>query len=80
MTHRYIRAMLRGATAAKVLDGWNGPHVPLGSYTVNPADGVADEWSLDRTRLYVAGLEGAGIEPLYRGSEPVHAYDRDEYG
>lgn len=26
MTDRYIRAMLRAATAEKILNGWQGPH------------------------------------------------------
>lgn len=71
MTHRYIRAMLRRATACKILRGWNGPHVTEDSYTVTPASAPAGEWPLERVILYVAGLEKAGLEPLFRASEPV---------
>lgn len=75
MTHRYMRAMLRSATATKLLNGWNGPDVQ-GSYTVNPVSGPAERWSGDRVLLFVAALEDACVEPLYRESEPVDAYDR----
>jgi hypothetical protein len=72
MTDRYIRAMLRRATQVRILTGWQGPHVPDRSYTVAPTNGPAGEWPLDRVRIYVAGLETAGLEPLYRESEPLH--------
>lgn len=74
MTHRYMRAMLRAATAAGILNGWNGPDVDQ-CYAVSPKDGPADRWSRDRVELYVAGLEQAHIEPLFRESEPINAYD-----
>jgi hypothetical protein len=34
MTDRHIRAMLRGATAAKILNGWQGPHLFERSYCI----------------------------------------------
>lgn len=45
MTDRYIRAMLRAATAAGYLTGWQGPHVPRRSYTIAPSVGDAHEAS-----------------------------------
>lgn len=71
MTDRYIRAMLRRATEQKLLHGWQGPHVTDRSYTVAPMTGPADEWALERVILYVAGLEAAKLEPLFRESEPA---------
>jgi hypothetical protein len=73
MTDRTVRAILRAATAARVLSGWQGPHVPAGSYTVAPAAGPAGEWPRDRVIDYCRLLADSGIEPLYRASEPVDA-------
>ena len=36
MSDRDIRAMLRGATAAKLLDGWQGPHMSERTYCIAP--------------------------------------------
>ena len=70
-TDRYLRAMLRRATQAGSLNGWQGPHTDARSYTIAPATGHAGEWPLARVCGYVDGLEAAGVMPLYRASEPV---------
>jgi hypothetical protein len=68
--------MLRRATQAGILAGWQGPHW-LGpgdehrSYTVAPAAAPAGEWPVDDVVAYVETLQVAGIEPLYRASEPL---------
>lgn len=71
MTDRYIRAMLRAATAAGYLTGWQGPHVPRRSYTIAPSRGDAHEASLEDTIGYVQLLQADQLEPLYRRSEPA---------
>jgi hypothetical protein len=38
MSDREIRAMLRAATAARILHGWQGPHLRERSYCIAPAD------------------------------------------
>lgn len=70
---RWIRAMLRSATKAKILEGWNGPHTDERSYTVNPSVGEADEWPLSQVTKYCFLLVEFGITPLYRESEPDEA-------
>lgn len=70
-----MRAMLRAATAAKILNGWNGPNYDQ-SYSVGPKDAPTKRWTKDRVMIYIHGLEIAGIGPLYRESEPVDAYDK----
>jgi hypothetical protein len=72
MHDRYIRAMLRGATAAKILDGWQGPHVTARSYCIAPSTGGAIECPLEYVIGYCKMLALAGVEPLYRESEPGH--------
>jgi hypothetical protein len=71
MIDRDIRAMLRGATAAKFLHGWQGPHLAERTYCLTPKH--ADP--MERPREYVIGycemLAVAGVEPLYRDSDPV---------
>jgi hypothetical protein len=71
MIDREIRAMLRGATAAKLLHGWQGPHLDERSYCIAPRDAAAMERPLDYVIGYCEMLAAAGIEPLYRASEPV---------
>lgn len=71
MTDRDIRAMLRGATKAGILTGWQGPHVTGRSYTISPTHGYAAECSLEHTIATCRALADAGIEPLYRASEPL---------
>ena len=51
MSDRDIRAMLRGATAAKLLDGWQGPHLAERTYCIAPRHAAAMERPLD----YVIG-------------------------
>jgi hypothetical protein len=75
MTHRYIRAMLRSATAEKYLHGWQGPHAPYRSYTMTPQAAPCVETSLAETVGYVHALESAGVQPLYRDSEPIGIYE-----
>jgi len=70
MTDREIRAMLRAATAARFLDGWQGPHTSERSYCIAPVRGDATEHPLAYVLGYVRALEAAGIQPLYRDSEP----------
>jgi hypothetical protein len=70
MHDRYIRAMLRAATAAKILDGWQGPHVTARSYCIAPSSGGARECPLDYVIGYCELLAMAGVEPRYRASEP----------
>ena len=71
MGDREIRAMLRGATAARVLDGWQGPHLDERMYCIAPRQAAAIEHPLDYVIAYCQALAAAGIEPLYRESEPV---------
>ena len=71
MSDRYIRAMLRAATAAKILDGWQGPHLTGRSYCIAPKHAEAIERPLEYVIGYCELLSAAGIEPLYRDSEPV---------
>jgi hypothetical protein len=71
MSDREIRAMLRGATAAKILHGWQGPHLCERSYCIAPADSDAIERPLDYVIGYCELLAVAGVEPLYRDSEPL---------
>lgn len=71
MIDREIRAMLRGATAAGVLTGWQGPHTDQRSYCIAPANGDAAERSLEYTIAYCQMLAADGVQPLYRQSEPL---------
>lgn len=71
MTDRDIRAMLRGATAAKILNGWQGPHLEQRSYCIAPRNADATERALDDVIRYCEGLATAGVEPLFRESEPL---------
>jgi hypothetical protein len=70
MQDRYIRAMLRAATAAKYLAGWQGPHVTARSYCIAPSAGGAMECPLEYVIGYCELLAMAGVQPLYRESEP----------
>jgi hypothetical protein len=71
MIDRDIRAMLRGATAAKFLHGWQGPHLAERSYCIAPRGAAAMECPLDYVIRYCEMLAAAGVQPLYRASEPV---------
>lgn len=71
MNHRDIRAMLRGATAAKILNGWQGPHIDRRSYYIAPSNGDATECAIDEVISYCESLAVAGIQPLFRNSEPL---------
>lgn len=71
MSDRHIRAMLRGATAAKLLDGWQGPHLTERTYCIAPPHAAAMERPLDYVIGYCELLAAAGVEPLYRESEPL---------
>jgi hypothetical protein len=70
MSDRDIRAMLRGATAARLLHGWQGPHFDERSYVITPQDADPAERPLEYVISYCAMLASAGVEPLYRDSEP----------
>jgi hypothetical protein len=71
MIDREIRAMLRGATAAGILNGWQGPHTAQRSYCICPKQGAAMERPLQYVIPYCEMLRERGVEPLYRASEPV---------
>jgi hypothetical protein len=71
MTDRQIRAMLRGATAAKILNGWQGPHLLERSYCIAPCNAAASERPLADVISYCETLATAGVEPLFRASEPL---------
>ncbi len=71
MLDREIRAMLRGATAARILDGWQGPHLAERSYCIFPTGADARECPLPYVIDYCQLLAAAGVEPLYRASEPL---------
>jgi hypothetical protein len=71
MSDRHIRAMLRAATAAKFLDGWQGPHLSERTYCIAPRHAAAMERPLDYVIGYCELLAEAGVEPLYRESEPL---------
>jgi len=62
--------MLRAATAAKILDGWQGPHLAERSYYLAPSAAGAVERSAEYVIGYCELLAAAGIKPLYRDSEP----------
>ena len=62
--------MLRAATAAKFLDGWQGPYVTGRSYYIAPRGAGARECTLDYVIGYCEMLALAGVRPLYRESEP----------
>jgi hypothetical protein len=64
--------MLRGATAAKLLDGWQGPHLSERTYCIAPRHAAAVERPLEYVIGYCELLAAAGIEPLFRESEPRH--------
>ena len=66
-----IRALLRGATHAGVLTGWQGPHTPARSYCIKPADGPARELPHRETIAYCEALTAANVAPRYRASEPM---------
>ena len=68
---RHIRAMLRGATAAKLLDGWPGPHLTVRTYCIAPRHAAAMERPLAYVIVYCELLAASGVEPLYRESEPL---------
>ena len=65
--------MLRAATAAKILGGWQGPHLTARSYCIAPTGGGAMECPLDYVIRYCEMLAMSGLEPLYRDSEPWRA-------
>jgi hypothetical protein len=71
MIDREIRALLRAATAAGILTGWQGPHTARRSYCICPSLGGACERPLEYVIPYCEMLREGGVEPLYRNSEPV---------
>jgi hypothetical protein len=71
MIDRDIRAMLRGATAANFLHGWQGPHLAERTYCLTPKQADPMERPLDYVIGYCEMLLAAGVEPLYRDSDPV---------
>ena len=60
MTDRYLRAMLRRATQAGILNGWQGPHTDGRSYCIAPVNGDAREQPLGYVIEYVQALPGVG--------------------
>jgi hypothetical protein len=69
MSKRYIRAILRGATAVGLLGGWDGPFVDESYCLVE--NGRALMCSRDGAIDVCLRLRILGVEPLYRASEPV---------
>jgi hypothetical protein len=69
MIDRDIRAMLRGATAADFLVGWQGPHLMARSYCLTPKHAEPQERPLDYVIGYCELLAEAGVEPLYPESD-----------
>lgn len=63
--------MLRGATAAGILDGWNA-YGPLESrlYLINPYPARTRTYRADAAVEYCRMLAEACVEPVYRASEP----------
>src|SRR6201999_1600400 len=59
MNDRHIRAMLRGATAAKILNGWQGPHLFERSYCIAPRNAAAAERPLADVISYCESLATA---------------------
>lgn len=69
MSKRYIRAILRGATAAGLLGGWDGPFVNDSYCLVE--NGRAHMYTRTDAIDVCLRLRFLGVEPLYRASEPV---------
>ena len=70
MNDREIRAVLRGATAANILNGWQGPNQGPRTYYIAPKNAGASERSRDDVISYCQSLALAGVQPLFRDSEP----------
>jgi hypothetical protein len=68
MSKRYIRAILRGATAVGLLAGWDGPFVDDSYCLVE--DGQALMYSRAGAIDACLRLRVLGVQPLYRASEP----------
>ena len=61
--------MLRGATKAKVIEGWywhGEPSGPSMRYVVNASKGHVTTFNAEAAVGYCEMLREAGIEPLYR--------------
>lgn len=68
MGHRDIRAMLRGATRDRVIDGWyfygDEPVRPI-QYVVSLPTTGSQTFSTPGAIGYCSMLASAGVEPLY---------------
>jgi len=69
MTDCDIRAMLRGATAAKVIWGWQQN---LRGFVVSSLQATTPEMSREQVIDFCSMLIDAGVRPLYLDSEPLH--------
>jgi hypothetical protein len=69
MSKRYIRAILRGATALGVLNAWDGPFTD-DTYCI-VEDGQAHMYSRDGVIDVCLRLRVRGVQALYRASEPI---------
>jgi hypothetical protein len=69
MTDYEIRAMLRGATKARLLTGWQGPHYN-GTFSIAPESAGAYVCSREHAISLCLMMRQAHIKPLYRSSEP----------
>jgi hypothetical protein len=69
MSKRYIRAVLRGATAVGLLGGWDGPFVDESYCLVE--NGRALMYSRAGAIDVCLRLRVLGVQPLYRASEPI---------
>jgi hypothetical protein len=67
MTGREIRSMLRGATAAKLIWGWQRVG---GEWHIVTNDGKVSAFDHERIETYVRGLYMLDVQPVFRTSEP----------
>jgi len=71
VTDRDIRAMLRAATKAGILEGWYATGlVENRRYILNPGGGGTITHTAAAAVDYCRMLWDGGIRPLYRDSEP----------
>jgi hypothetical protein len=71
MADRDIRAWLRGATRARILTGWYAYGFgAMRRYVISPEGVDTSTYSAHEVSRYCSMLREAGIEPVYRDSEP----------
>ena len=69
MVARDIRALLRAATAARILTGWNvyEPRAGERRWTYSPAEGHSCDVDEPDVIAYCRMLRSAGVRPRYPG-------------